>query len=151
MTGEFLYDTEARKGRWRDEAAEAAGLYTACHFTGEGPHGLEVAYATAEQLPNRTTVRDVWKQRHGRAAAPLMVVVGCPRTKPARALVCGPAGENPPVLDLDHGHAERLADAALREPNHDLSPRRESTASTSRSASAWPSSDAPPSSPRPRP
>lgn len=117
MTEEFLYDTEARKGRWRDEAAEAAGLYTAYHFTGEGIHGLEVAYATAEQQPNRTTVRDVWKQRHGRAAAPLMVVVGYPRTKPSRALVCGPAGENPPVLDVDHSHAERLADAALREPN----------------------------------
>jgi hypothetical protein len=65
----------------------------------------------------------VWKQRHGRAAAPLLMVVAYPKDRPDRALVCGPAGEDPPVVELDHAHAERLAAAALDEPSRHLAIR----------------------------
>ena len=68
-------------------------------------------------------MREVWKQRHGRAAAPLLVVVGYPKDRPNRAVVCGPAGEDPPVVELDHAHAERLAAAALGEPSRHLAIR----------------------------
>jgi hypothetical protein len=67
-------------------------------------------------------VREVWKQRHGRVAAPLLVV-GYPKDRPNRAVVCGPAGEDPPVVELDHAHAERLAAAALGEPSRHLAIR----------------------------
>jgi len=62
-------------------------------------------------------VREVWKQRHGRVAAPLLVVIAYPREHPRRAVVCGPAGEDPPAVDVDYGRAEQLAAAALAEPD----------------------------------
>ena len=57
-----------------------------------------IAALAAGAKPNVTTIRDVWKQRHGRAAAPLLLVVGYPKDRPQRAVVCGPAGEDPPVV-----------------------------------------------------
>jgi hypothetical protein len=38
-------------------------------------------------------------------------------------VVCGPTGDDPPVVDLDHGQAERLAAAALGEPDRHLAIR----------------------------
>ncbi len=92
-------------------------------WTGRGRDALEVAYAVSATKPNATTVREVWKQRHGRAAAPLLLVVSYPRERPQRATVCGPAGDDPPVVDLDHDHAERLAKAALGEPDRHVAIR----------------------------
>ena len=37
-------------------------------------------------------------ERHGRAAAPLLLVVGYLKDRPQRAVVCG--GEDPPVSDM---------------------------------------------------
>jgi hypothetical protein len=105
----FLDQVVTRRGRWREAAAEARGIYTAYYWIGPGRDGLEVAYGTTETKPSATVVREVWKQRHGRTAAPLLIVLAYPSTRPHRALVCGPAGEDPPVVDLDHGHAERLS------------------------------------------
>jgi hypothetical protein len=119
----FLDRVEAQKGRWRDAAAEAKGVSTWYYWLGRGRDELEVAYGTADSKPNATTVREVWKQRHGRAAAPLLVVVAYPKEQPRRATVCGPAGDDPPVVDLDTEHAERLAKAALLEPDRHLAIR----------------------------
>jgi hypothetical protein len=119
----FLGGVDARKGRWRDAAAEAKGISTEYYWTGKGRDALEVAYGTAVTKPNATAVREVWKQRHGRAAAPLLVVVGYPKDRPNHAVVCGPAGEDPPVVELDQAHAERLAAAALGEPSRHLAIR----------------------------
>ena len=117
MDHSFLDDGDAQKGRWRDVAAEAKGISTRYYWTGRGRDALEVAYGTSATKPNATTVREVWRHRHGRAAAPPLVVVGYSKEAPRRAMVCGPAGEDPPVVDLDHTHAERLAAAALAEPD----------------------------------
>src|SRR5215218_9098538 len=76
---EFLDRSEARKGHWRDAAAEAKGISTNYYWTGKGRDALEVAYGTAGTKPNATVVREVWRQRHGRAAAPLLVVVAYPK------------------------------------------------------------------------
>jgi hypothetical protein len=119
----FLDRVEAQKGRWRDAAAAAKGVSTRYYWLGRGREALEVAYGAAESKPNATAVREVWKQRHGRAAAPLLVVVGYPQEGPHRAMVCGPAGEDPPVVDLNHAHAERLAAAALAEPDRHVAIR----------------------------
>ncbi len=75
LDGSFLGGVDARKGRWRDAAAEAKGVLTENFWTGRGRDALEVAYGTAASRPNATTVREVWRQRQGRAAAPLLVVV----------------------------------------------------------------------------
>jgi len=70
-----------------------------------------------------TVVREVWKQRHGYRAAPLLVVVAYPEGRSNRAVVCGPTGDDPRVVDVDHGQAERLAAAALGEPDRHLAIR----------------------------
>lgn len=121
---EFLASYQGTRRTWRDtdRSAESRGVYTAMSLTGQGPEPLEVAYATANQ-PTTAAVRDLWKQRHGRAAAPLLVTVGYPRKNPNRALLCGPTGEDPVVVDVDHDHAERLAGAGLAEPNRHLAIR----------------------------
>ena len=121
---EFLDAHEGARRTWRDtdRAAETRGLYTVMSLTGPGADPLEVAYATADQ-PTSASAREIWKQRHGRAAAPLLLAVGYPRTNPQRALLCGPTGENPTVVDVDHALAERLASAALAEPNRHLAIR----------------------------
>jgi hypothetical protein len=90
--GSFLDGVDARKGRWRLAATEAKGISAEGFWTGRGRDALEVAYAAAATKPNATEVREVWKQRHGRAAAPLLLVVAYPRERPQRATLCGPAG-----------------------------------------------------------
>jgi hypothetical protein len=72
---------------------------------------------------NATSIRGVWKQRQGRTAAPLLIVVAYPEECPRRAAVCEPAGENPQVVDLDFAHAERFAAAALAEPDRHIATR----------------------------
>jgi hypothetical protein len=100
---QFLDAHEGARRSWRDidRAAETRGLYTVMTLTGAGADPLEVAYATADQ-PTSGAVRETWKQRHGRAAAPLLLTVGYPRDNPQRALLCGPAGEDPAVVGGDH-------------------------------------------------
>ena len=70
----FLDGVDAQKGRWRDAAAEAKGVSTRYYWIGKGRDALEVAYGTAESKPNAATVREVWKRRHGRAAAVIALV-----------------------------------------------------------------------------
>jgi hypothetical protein len=50
-------------------------------------------------------------------------VVAYPSDHPRRAAVCGPAGEDPPVVDLECDHAERLAKVALAEPDRHVAIR----------------------------
>jgi hypothetical protein len=121
---EFLATYEGARRSWRDSdrTAEARGLYTVMSLTGPGADPLEIAYASAD-APSSASVREVWRQRHGRAAAPLLLAVGYPRTAPKRALLCGPTGDDPAVVDVDHALAERLAAAALAEPNRHLAIR----------------------------
>jgi hypothetical protein len=63
--------------------------------------------------PNVATVREVWRQRHGYRAAPLLLVVTYPDGQRHRAVLCGPAGDDPRVVDLDYEQAEWMAAAAL--------------------------------------
>lgn len=118
-----LDHVDARRNRWRDPSAESKGITPVHRWTGPGRDGLEVVYGTAGARPTATAVREVWKQRHGHRAAPLLTLVAYPEGKPDRAVVCGPTGENPPVVELDLSHAERLACAALGEPHRHLAVR----------------------------
>lgn len=126
MTIVFLEGATARKGRWRDESAATAGRhgFTAhAQWTGQGRDALNVAYATADTRPTVTAVRGVWMARHGRAAAPLLLVVAYSDPDVTRAFVCGPKGDAPPVVDMDFAQAERIASAALDEPSRHAAER----------------------------
>lgn len=70
----------------------------------------------AASRPSNGAVSTLWKDRHGRAAHPLLLV----GIHPGGAVVCGPSGDAPPVVALDPSQAERQAAAALDEPSrHD--------------------------------
>ena len=123
MDNSFLDGSDAPKGRWRDPEAEKRDIRPAYRWTGLGRDGLEVVYGTAGAKPSTTVVRDVWKRRHGYRAAPLLVVIAYPQERPNEAVVCGPTGDNPAVVDLDLIRAERLAGTALGEPHRHLAIR----------------------------
>jgi len=123
LNNSFLDQVDARKARWRDPESEKKGIRPAYRWTGPGKDGLEVVYGTTGTRPSTTVVREVWKQRHGYRAAPLLIVVAYPEERPNRAVVCGPTGDDPRVVDLDYGQAERLAAAALDEPDRHLAIR----------------------------
>lgn len=77
-----------------------------------------MAVATAEHRPRAEEVRKLWTARQGRRPSPLVVVVGYPGGGGKRVTVCGPVGDQPPVVgDLGLSQVERLAAAALVEPN----------------------------------
>ena len=113
MDHSFLDRVDAQKGRWRDTAAEAKGIATRYYWIGRGRDALEVAYGTRGSRPNATTVREVWKQRHGRAAAPLLVVVDYPTHLPRRVVVWGPTGEDSPAVDLDYAPGSPMKAAVI--------------------------------------
>lgn len=92
-------------------------------WTGPGRDGLEVAYGKSESRPHVATVREVWRERHGHRAAPLLLVVIYPDGHLHRAVLCGPAGDDPRVVDLDYEQADRMAAAALGEPDRHLAIR----------------------------
>lgn len=63
-------------------------------------------------------MRKLWTARQGRRPSLLVVVVGYPGGGGKRVTVCGPVGDQPPVVgDLGLSQVERLAAAALVEPN----------------------------------
>ncbi len=123
LDGTFLEGVDASKRRWHDPSAQQRGILPAYRWTGPGRDGLEVAYGNAESRPNAATVREVWKQRHGYRAAPLLLVVTYTDGPRRRAVLCGPAGDDPRVVDLDYEQAERMAAAALGEPDRHLAIR----------------------------
>jgi len=115
VNDEFLDGSGAAKRRWRDAAPEASGISPQYYWLGNGSNALEVAYGSAGRQLNATAVRSVWK---------LLLVIAYSEKGRPRALVCGPAGEDPPVVELGHEHAERLAEAALAEPDRHSAIRR---------------------------
>lgn len=119
----FLESIDVSKGRWRGDAAGGRGIDPVYYWTGPGRDALEVAYAVAAARPHVGDVRTVWKRRQGRAASPLLLVVSYPEGEPTHALLCGPTGDDPPVVDVDLAQAERIAAAALAEPNRHLAIR----------------------------
>jgi hypothetical protein len=78
---------------------------------------LEVAVAIAGHRPRADDVRKLWRARHGNVPNPFLLIVAYPDGDGWKALICGPAGDEPPVKgNLDIGQLDRLADKALNEP-----------------------------------
>lgn len=98
------------------------------YHLGQGNPPLEVAYATAEKKPTEADVRNLWKRRRGNTPSPLLMVVSYPAGGSELVAVCGPAGEDPAVYsDRDPGQIERLALAAIEEPDRHAASRLLST------------------------
>jgi hypothetical protein len=88
-------------------------------FLGPGVNPLEVAVSEAASRPNVSDVRALWKRRKSNRPSPVLLVVLYPSgSGERRATICGPVGEDPAVhAHLDAGQVERLAAAALAEPD----------------------------------
>ena len=110
---EFLEDYEHVIG-WTTDKKAPTGLKTEFVFIGFGDHGLEIALAISSSRPKVEDIRKLWKLRHAGRPSPVLLVV----THDSKAAICGPVGDNPPVIsDLGLDQVERLCSAALAEPN----------------------------------
>ena len=113
--GSFLPDADAK--RWRPDDS-VPGFAPQEFFVGRGSGALEVAWATTSTRPTFDKIRKLWRTRQGGRASPVLLVVVFPTTDGERALVCGPAGDVPPVHgDFDLDRVGRLCLAALDEPD----------------------------------
>ena len=111
MTAEvFLPDLVSRP--WSPDVRhgfQAAGL-----FIGKGANAIEVAVLQASTAPSRGALLDSWRNRRGRRAAPVLIVV----LHSGGAALCGASGEEPPVYtDMDAGLVERLCRETLDQPD----------------------------------
>jgi len=95
-----------------------SGFSARGYYLGQGTAALDVTVLVASGSPSTAALRDLWKRRHGGTASPLLLVVLYPGAGAQKAAICGPAGDSPTVVrDLDPGNVERIATAALEEPN----------------------------------
>src|SRR6266540_6384583 len=106
---QFLADYEnVRSWTTREGAAESV-LRPFSVFFGHGDYALEVGLALAAHRPRVEDVRRLWKERHGGRPNPLLVVAAHRDGTVDRATLCGPVGENPPVIaGLELAQVERL-------------------------------------------
>lgn len=109
-SGSFLGDLSLRQ----------VALPAGCPFrlvglaVGNGPSAVEVLVTDSATEPRLPNVRACWKERSGRRAAPLVLVV----LHGGNATLCGPAGDDPPVFpNVDPGQAERICREALAQPD----------------------------------
>lgn len=109
---------------WAVPDGGRANFTAAGYHLGKGNPPLEVAVVTTDRKPNEGDVRNLWKRRRGNTPSPLLLVVIYPTAEGDRASVCGPTGEDPAVYsDRDPGQVERLAAAALDEPDRHAASR----------------------------
>lgn len=91
-----------------------AGVEPKALYLGQGQNALEVAVLHVVAQPAAGALQAAWKARRGGRASPLLLV----SLSPTDAALCGPSGEDPPVrFGVDPGQAERLARAALDQPD----------------------------------
>lgn len=88
-------------------------------YLGNGNPALEVLAVESNSAPRVETLRKLWNDRLGGRAVPLMVVA----LHGGSAIVCGPAGEKPPIRHIETTQAERLCRKALGEPDRNAALR----------------------------
>ncbi len=109
---------------WRGQDNYPKSLTPVSICLGLGSNQLEVAVATSILRPKTEDVRKLWNLRQNRRASPLLLVIRYKEGNENKATVCGPVGENPAVIhSLELSQVERLADAALSEPNRNAASR----------------------------
>lgn len=113
---DFLAELDSRT--WRTPEGAPRSIVPAALFLGTGDHALEVALATAGGRPKSDDIRKLWHARQGKRPSPVLLVIGYAEHGETRVSVCGPVGEQPPVIHgLEPSQVERLAGAALSEPS----------------------------------
>ena len=81
---------------------------------GQGSAPLEVVVMEYAAQPSITSMRTNWRERHAGRPAPVLLVA----IYGNHAAICGPSGDNPPVLmNIELSQAERLCTTALEEPD----------------------------------
>ncbi|TDB38233.1 MAG: hypothetical protein D9V44_09415 [Actinobacteria bacterium] len=115
-TGEFLSSSTARSIDWPKPAGSPVAIDTVEVLFGEGDRPLEVAVAASVCAPRADDVRKLWKLRANRGA-PVLLVVLHPAGGDVQASVIGTEGDPSPIQGLTRARVERIAAAALDEPN----------------------------------
>jgi len=95
------------------------GLKVRGLYLGQGSLGLEILTLDSDTEPRSGAIRQVWKDRLGGRAAPLLVIA----LRGDTAIICGPAGEDPPIRRIEAKQAERLCIRALAEPDRNAALR----------------------------
>jgi len=92
-----------------------SGIRPLALFLGSGAMALEVALLSANGEPARPSLRELLKERVGRRATPVLVVV---LWGDNRGAVCGPTPDDPVVLtDADRSQLERICEVGLQAPD----------------------------------
>ncbi|MFB6213268.1 MAG: Eco57I restriction-modification methylase domain-containing protein [Candidatus Nanohaloarchaea archaeon] len=103
---------------WREWEVSKGNIDTTGFYIGEGSSALEVAVGRSEEEPRKEELTKVWKERKGRRAAPVLLVV----LYGDRAAICGPtggaSGDEPPIRkSVDSDQITRICTEALEKPN----------------------------------
>jgi hypothetical protein len=120
MTPEGFLSDYTQRFPWQvpDGTPKGLNLAPVAAFTGRGAQPLEVALATVDRRPRIEDLRRAWVARQGKAASPLLLVAAYGYDGGWKASICGPVGDDPPAEGgLELGEVERIATAALSEPN----------------------------------
>jgi hypothetical protein len=115
-SGDFLASSDARPIDWQRPSGAPVAIETVEVLFGRGERPLEVAIATSAGAPRADDVRRLWKTRANRGA-PVLLVVLHPAAGETQASVIGTEGDPAPIQGLSRGRVERIAAAALDEPN----------------------------------
>lgn len=107
----FLQQREPRQFT----ARTPSGITPEALFVGPGAMALEVAVFRATDRPSNAELRELHRERVGKRATPVMVIV---LWGDGRAALCGPAGGDLILLcDADRPQIERICEAALQSPD----------------------------------
>lgn len=111
----------AEESSWREWEKEISDIKTEGLYIGQGNSALEVVIGESPTTPTKEQLTKVWKERKGRRASPVLVVV----KHNGKAAICGPTGgvtgEDPPVRKtVDQEQIKRISEEALEKPNRNV-------------------------------
>lgn len=94
--------------------SEHGGIKPVNLFLGKGSNALEVVIYQSLAKPSASSISKVWTDRKAGRSSPILTVINYPEG----LALCGPSGDQPPIFHInDLGQAERIARAALLEPD----------------------------------
>ena len=109
---------------WAAPSGFPAPLRPAGMFHQDATHGLEVVLAEAAARPSAADMRQAWSKRRAGRVSPVLLTVFYSAPDGLRVSLCGPTGSRPVIHHgIEPSQAERLARAALAEPNHQAAAR----------------------------
>lgn len=113
----FLVDQPGARD-WSLPDGVSAAFAPSSYWLGTGDSAVEVAVVESSTRPSPPDIRTLWKRRQGGTPSPLLLVVLYANVAQYQAAICGPNGDPPTLVrDLDPANVERIAQAALAEPN----------------------------------